>query len=106
MYYDEDLLNVELVVSCVTVSYSVRRNSGWDGTDGPVTVRNLADNVWGGGVLECQALGRLVSLISETRLVDQAYAATFTPPGVAPSVRSGGSSGASSLSGGGSAGVL
>ncbi|KAJ3649756.1 hypothetical protein Zmor_021479 [Zophobas morio] len=76
------------------------------GTDGPVTVRNLADNVWGDGVLECQALGRLVSLMSETRLVDQAYAATFTPPGVAPSVRSGGHSGASSLSGGGSAGVL
>ncbi|KAJ3651525.1 hypothetical protein Zmor_017559 [Zophobas morio] len=45
------------------------------------TVRNLTDNVWGGGVLGCQALGRLVSLISETRLVDQAYAATFTPPG-------------------------
>ncbi|KAJ3645475.1 hypothetical protein Zmor_023125 [Zophobas morio] len=76
------------------------------GTNGPVTARNLADNVWGGGVLGCQALGRLVSLMSETRLVDQAYAATFTPPGVAPSVRSGGSAGASSLSGGGSAGVL
>ncbi|KAJ3661923.1 hypothetical protein Zmor_006297 [Zophobas morio] len=75
-------------------------------TDGPVTVRNLADNVWGGGVPGCQALGRLVSLISVTRLVDQAYAATFTPPGVAPSVRSDGRSGASSLSGGGSAGVL
>ncbi|KAJ3659980.1 hypothetical protein Zmor_011640 [Zophobas morio] len=79
----------------------VRRNSGWEGR----TVRNLADNVWGGGVLGCQALGRLVSLISVTRLVDQAYAATFTPPGVAPSVRSGGRSGASSLSGGGSAGA-
>ncbi|KAJ3660062.1 hypothetical protein Zmor_011717 [Zophobas morio] len=57
------------------------------------TVRNLADNVWGGGVLGCQALGPLVSLMSETRLVDQAYATTFTPPGVAPSVRSGGRSG-------------
>ncbi|KAJ3646050.1 hypothetical protein Zmor_023661 [Zophobas morio] len=44
------------------------RNEIPDGTDGPVTVRNLADNVWGGGVLGCQALGRLVSLMSETRL--------------------------------------
>ena len=44
--------------------------------------------------LGCPALGRLVSLISETRLADQAYAVTFTPPGVAPSVRSGDREGA------------
>ncbi|KAJ3651612.1 hypothetical protein Zmor_017641 [Zophobas morio] len=57
------------------ITYILRRNSGGTGLSGikPITC--------GGGVLGCQALGRLVPLISKTRLADLGLCSDLYAPG-------------------------
>ena len=73
----------------------------------PVTVRNFADNAWGWRA-SVPSLGPSGAAEKVTRLADLGlrYAFTFTPPGVEPSAKSGGCSGARSLSGEGAPGLL